>query len=270
MAALSPFANIAQRAARKAGERLLQYFSRLDTLVVEEKQFNDFVSEADRTAEAIIVDIIYRAYPDHAILAEESGHHETKSEFTWIIDPLDGTTNFLHGFPQFAVSIGLKKNATLECGVIYDPTRDELFIGQRGQGAQLNNQRLRVSQCKQLPGALIGTGFPFRDFGRLDQYLNIFKAMLQQTSGLRRPGSAALDLAYVAAGRLDGFWEMGLKPWDIAAGALLIQEAGGFVSDFQGNDHFLRQGDVVAGNSRMLHALLQIIQKHSQNPAEKV
>ena len=212
-------------------------------------------------AEKAIVETLLEAYPDHAILAEEGGA-QGQSDYLWIIDPLDGTTNFLHGFPQFAVSIGLQIKGVLNLAVIYDPTRNELFTATRGNGAHLNDRRLRVSKQTRLQESLIGTGFPYRDFTYLDDYLKMFRELLPKTAGLRRPGCASLDLAYVAAGRYDGFWEAGLKPWDIAAGVLLIQEAGGLVTDFDGGENYMATGNVVGGNPKVFSQLLQVIQPH--------
>ncbi len=253
--------NIAVSAARKAGSFISRALERVDTLQVDSKGYNDFVSEVDRRAEQEIIQIIHKAYPHHAILAEESGEHGD-NDAVWIIDPLDGTTNFLHGFPQFAVSIALRHNGRMEVGVVYDPLRDELFTAVRGSGAQLNDRRIRVSKAKGLDGTLIGTGFPFRDQTYIDAYLGMFKALLPRTAGIRRAGSAALDLAYVAAGRLDGFWEIGLKPWDMAAGILLIQEAGGVVGDLRGGADFFTNGNVVTGNPRVFEALIAAVQPH--------
>jgi myo-inositol-1(or 4)-monophosphatase len=217
---------------------------------VSEKNTNDFVSDVDRSAEAIIIDTIRKAYPSHAILAEESGSH-AGDDYQWIIDPLDGTTNFLHGFPQFAVSIAMQYRGQLESAVVYDPVRDEMFTASHGQGAQLNDRRLRVTDQKTLKGALIGTGIPFRDQRYIDAYLAILKDMVKDTAGIRRPGSAALDMAYVAAGRTDGFWELGLSSWDFAAGALIVREAGGTVTDIRGGDRYLESGNVIAGGIRV-------------------
>jgi myo-inositol-1(or 4)-monophosphatase len=253
--AMHPMLNIATRAARSAGRILLRYAERTDHIAVTSKNRNDFVSEVDRGAEAAIIQELRSRYPDHAILAEESGEH-SGSDFQWVIDPLDGTTNYLHGFPQFSVSIALKYRTRLEQAVVYDPLREEMFTASRGQGAQLNDRRLRVAGRKSLEGALIGTGFPYRDHSHLDTYLGMFKAMIQDTAGIRRPGSAALDFAYVAAGRLDGFWELGLAQWDLAAGALLISEAGGVVSDIGGGDRYLETGNIVAGNLKVHQAML--------------
>jgi myo-inositol-1(or 4)-monophosphatase len=253
--------NIAVSAARKAGSIINRALERVDTLQVDSKGYNDFVSEVDRRAEQEIIQTIHKAYPYHAILAEESGRHEG-NDSTWIIDPLDGTTNFLHGFPQFAVSIALQHQDRLEVAAVYDPLRDELFTAVRGSGAQLNGRRLRVSKAKGLDGALIGTGFPFKDKTHIDAYLGMFKTLLPRTAGLRRAGSAALDLAYVSAGRLDGFWEIGLKPWDMAAGILLIQEAGGIVGDFRGGPDFFASGNVVTGNTRVFEGLVAAIQPY--------
>jgi myo-inositol-1(or 4)-monophosphatase len=258
---MHPMLNIAVRAARSAGDIIARSVERLDTLTVEVKAQNDFVSEVDRRAEQEIIYVIKKSYPDHAFIAEESGENGD-SEYQWIIDPLDGTTNFLHGFPQFAVSIALKHKGKLEHGVVYDPMRQELFTASRGGGAQLDGRRIRVTQRRGLDGALLGTGFPFKQQQHLDAYLGTFKALFPMTAGIRRPGSAALDLAYVAAGRLDGFWEIGLNPWDMAAGVLLIREAGGLVSDFGGGDDFLQTGNVVAGNPKVFKAILQSIQRH--------
>lgn len=252
---MHPTLNIAVRAARSAGRVLLRYFDRVDQLAVESKRRNDFVSEVDRSAEAAIIQELRGKFPDHAILAEESGA-QGESEFEWIIDPLDGTTNYLHGFPQFSVSIALRHRGRLEQAVVYDPLREEMFTASRGRGAQLNDRRLRVSTRPGLEGALIGTGFPFRDHRHVDAYLGMFRAMLEDTAGLRRPGSAALDIAYVAAGRLDGFWELGLAPWDLAAGALLVTEAGGTVSDLAGGERYLETGNLVAGNLKVHRAML--------------
>lgn len=259
---MHPMLNIAVRAARAAGDVIVRHVDRLDELTVASKDRNDYVSEVDRRAEEAIIRILRKAYPDHAILAEESGEHAADSEYRWIIDPLDGTTNFLHGFPQFAVSIALSHKGRLEQGVVYDPLRQELFTASRGEGAQLNNRRIRVAQRSSLEGALLGTGFPFKHHDHLDAYLGMFRDLLLETSGIRRPGSAALDLAYVAAGRLDGFWEIGLNVWDMAAGALLIREAGGIVGDFQGGDNYLRSGNIVGGNPRMFALLVKKIRPH--------
>ncbi len=262
---MHPTVNIAVRAARRAGNLIASAIEQVDRLEITEKASNDFVTEVDRQAEEVIISIIHEAYPNHGILGEESGELAGKKEgadYQWIIDPLDGTTNFLHGFPQFAVSIGLRHKGRLEHAVIYDPMRQELFTASRGGGAQLNDRRLRVSPRKGLEGALLGTGFPFKQQQHLDAYLSTFKALFPMTAGIRRPGSAALDLAYVAAGRLDGFWEIGLSPWDIAAGALLVQEAGGLVSDFSGGDSYLDTGNIVAGNPKVFKAILQKIRPH--------
>ena len=258
---MHPLLNIAVSAARKAGSFIARAVERVDTLQVDSKGYNDFVSEVDRRAEREIIQVIHKAHPDHAILAEESGAHGG-NDSVWIIDPLDGTTNFLHGFPQFAVSIALQHKQRLEVAVVYDPMRDELFTAVRGAGAQLNGRRLRVGKAKALEGALLGTGFPFRDQTYVNAYLGMFKTLLPRTAGIRRAGSAALDLAYVAAGRLDGFWEIGLKPWDMAAGVLLIQEAGGIVGDFRGGQTFLVNGNVVTGNPKIYEALVAAIQPY--------
>lgn len=263
---MQPTLNVAVQAARKAGNIISRAVDRVDTLTISSKGHNDFVSEVDHQAEAEIIKVIRRAYPHHGFMAEESGV-KGSDEFVWIIDPLDGTTNFLHGFPQFAVSIALQHKGRLEHGVIYDPMRQELFTASRGDGAQLNDRRIRVSKRSTLEASLLGTGFPFREMRYLDDYLAIFKALLPETAGIRRAGSAALDLAYVAAGRLDGFWEYGLQPWDMAAGALLIQEAGGLVTDFAGSPDFMQNGNVVGGNLKLVKALLQVIHKQTSTGA---
>jgi myo-inositol-1(or 4)-monophosphatase len=259
--AMHPMLNIATRAARSAGRILLRYFERTDQIAVTSKNRNDFVSEVDRGAEAAIIQELRSRYPDHAILAEESGEHQG-SDFQWVIDPLDGTTNYLHGFPQFSVSIALKYRNRLEQAVVYDPLREEMFTASRGQGSQLNDRRLRVAGRTSLEGALLGTGFPYRDHGQLDAYLGMLKAMIRDTAGIRRPGSAALDIAYVAAGRTDGFWELGLAQWDLAAGALLVSEAGGKVSDIGGGDRYLETGNIIAGNLKIQQAMLGRIRPH--------
>ena len=253
--------NTAIRAARNAGEIILRSSDNIGQLNIDQKGKNDFASDVDRAAEREIINIIKTAYPDHAILAEESGQHEG-NDYVWVIDPLDGTTNYLHGFPQYAVSIALKYRNRLEVAVIYDPLRDELFTARRGGGAMLNNRRLRVTNQSTMKGALIGTGFPFKTDLHLDAYVGMFKAISMQAAGIRRAGAAALDLAYVAAGRLDGFWEIGIMEWDMAAGILLIQEAGGVVTDLSFNDNYLQTGNVIAGSLKMHQLLYKLIAPH--------
>jgi myo-inositol-1(or 4)-monophosphatase len=256
---MHPFNTIAVRAARAAGNIIMRGLNRLDAIQVETKHDKDFVSEIDRQSEEEIIKIIRRAYPDHAVLAEESGA-QGNAEYEWIIDPLDGTTNFLHGFPQFAVSIAVRHRGKMTTGVVYDPVLQELFTAANGSGAMLNERRIRVSTRHQLDTALLGTGYPFHPKQDFDYYLSTLKVLMQETAGIRRPGAAALDLAYVAAGRLDGFWEFGLKPWDMAAGALLIQEAGGIISDPDGKTGFLDSGNVVCGTPKIQQQMLKLIQ----------
>jgi myo-inositol-1(or 4)-monophosphatase len=256
--------NVAVMAARDGGNTLIRNLNKLDKLKVEKKGHNDFVSEADRMAEEAVIGMIHKHYPDHAILAEESGA-QGDSEYTWVIDPLDGTTNYLHGFPVFCVSIGLLHKGRPEHAVVYDPLRQELFTASRGQGAQLDGRRIRVSGERTLEGALVGTGFPYRDSNEaLGPYMKMFSAAMAKTSGIRRPGAAALDLCYVAAGRLDAFWETGLKIWDIAAGALIIREAGGIISGLDGGDDFLETGHVLTGTPKVFGALTQLFAPHVQ------
>jgi myo-inositol-1(or 4)-monophosphatase len=260
---MQPLLNIAVRAARRAGEVIVRGMNRLHRLEVRAKGQNDFVSEIDTQAELEIMDIVRRHYPDHAFLAEESGDVGARdSEFVWIIDPLDGTTNFLHGFPQFAVSIAVQRRGRLEHAVVYDPLRQELFTSSRGEGAQVDGKRIRVSAHIGLERSLIGTGFPYRtNLHWLDDYMAMLKAVTQATAGIRRAGAAALDLAYVAAGRLDGFWELGLSPWDTAAGTLLITEAGGMVGTLDGSE-YKQQGDIVAGTPKVYAPLLELLAPH--------
>ena len=255
---MHPMLNTAVRAARQAGRIILMYQDRLDRLTVTAKSRNDYVTQADTEAEEVILEVLRRAYPGHGILAEESGRREG-GEYTWVVDPLDGTTNFIHGFPQFAVSIAAVRGDVLEHGVVFDPLKDELFTASRGQGAQLNDRRIRVSGLQHLSQALLGTGFPFRDMSVLEPWLRTFQALLPKTAGVRRAGAAVLDLAYVAAGRLDGFWEMGLKPWDMAAGALLVREAGGLVADFSGEQNYLKNGNIIAANTAVFDELRKIV-----------
>lgn len=254
--------NTAVKAARRAGAIINRGSQDVDRLTVHSKRENDFVTEVDKAAEQAIIQILLEAYPTHAVLAEESGVTEGDAEYQWVIDPLDGTTNFLHGVPQYAVSIALLHRGQLSQAVIYDPVRNDLYTASRGGGAFLNERRIRVSKQIRLQDALIGTGFPFRDFTHLDAYMGMFRDLVQKTSGLRRPGSAALDLAWVATGRTDGFFEIGLSPWDIAAGCLLVLEAGGLVSDLSGDEHYLRSGHIVAGNPKVFVQLLQTLQPH--------
>lgn len=252
--------NIAIRAARRAGALIVRSIEKRQDLQIDTKGRNDFVTEVDRQAEATIIQTLRKAFPNHAILAEESGLIG-ENEYQWIVDPLDGTTNFLHGNPQYCVSIALRHKERLEQAVVYDPLRDELYVASQGAGALLNDRRIRVSKT-HLDSALIGTGFPFRIEKHIDPYLDSFKALYPFVSDIRRAGSAALDLAYVAAGRLDGFWEIGLKEWDIAAGTLLIQEAGGLNSDFNGGNDYLTTGNIMAGNPKVHKEMLSIMQPH--------
>ena len=253
---MQPLLNIAIKAARRAGDVIARHVDRVDTLTVKTKERNDFVSEVDGMAEREIIQIIHQAHPDHAVLGEEGGAVAGRQgEYVWIIDPLDGTTNFLHGFPVFSVSIAVRHRERVVHGVVYDPLRNELFTASQGDGAQLNNRRIRVSNLKDLEGSLIGTGFPFRENQNLDLYIKMFATVARKAAGIRRPGSAALDLAYVAAGRLDGFWEMGLKPWDMAAGLLLIQEAGGSIGHFDGRPGIPEDGSILAGGQKVFKAL---------------
>jgi myo-inositol-1(or 4)-monophosphatase len=251
--------NIAVRAARRAGEIMVRQMNQLEALQVIEKSRNEFVSQVDQAAEAAIIEVIRDHYPEHAILAEESGA-SGEHEYQWIIDPLDGTTNYLHGFPQFSVSIGVTRNGELEHGVVYDPLRQEIFTASRGQGAQLDGRRIRVSKRTSLQQSLVATGFPYRaNLVHIDRYMSMLRAVMLEATGVRRPGSAALDLCYVAAGRVDAFFELGLAKWDIAAGALIIREAGGRISDFRGGDGYLDSGNVVAGNPKTYAALSKLL-----------
>jgi myo-inositol-1(or 4)-monophosphatase len=259
---MKPMLNIATQAALNAGKIINQYVDRLDTVKVNIKGYNDFVSNVDKKVEDAIIEILTKAYPDHNILAEESGDRLQSSDYCWIIDPIDGTTNFIHGFPQFAVSIALQYKNEIVVAVIYNPLTHELFTSMKGSGAHVNNKRIRISQPKTISRSLIGTGFPFKDDSEIDNYLDVFKEIIKQTSGIRRAGSAALDLAYVASGRLDGFWESGLKPWDMAAGILLIKESGGIVTDFSNNNNSLQNGQVIAGGKLIHKTLSNIITKH--------
>jgi len=250
--------NIAVRAARRAGELIVRSLTRLDSIQVSEKSRNDFVSEVDRAAEREIIATIRKSYPQHAFLAEESGASGT-GETVWIIDPLDGTTNFLHGNPVFAVSIACQVKGRLEHAVVYDPLRQEIFTASRGGGAHCDNRRIRVSRQRSLETALLATGFPYRaNLKYLDAYLAMLKAAMQGTAGVRRPGSAALDLAFVASGRVDAFWEIGLNAWDTAAGTLLIQEAGGRIGTLVGGI-YRQGGNIVAGTPRVYDALLELL-----------
>lgn len=262
---MDPMITIAVRAARAAGSVITRSFGKVDTFTVSQKTRNDYVSDVDKAAEQEIISILSKTYPGHCFLAEEGGYHgrnPDKDDYVWIIDPLDGTTNFLHGFPQFAVSIALQYRGKLERAVVYDPLRQDLFTAVRGGGAMLNNRRLRVSAQKGLKGALLGTGLPFKDQRYIDAYLAMLKDLIKDTSGVRRAGAAALDLAYVAAGWLDGFWEIGLQPWDMAAGILLVQEAGGVVSDLQGGERYMDTGNLVAGGQRVQQAMCEVIKPH--------
>ena len=264
---MHPMLNIAVRAARRAGNTIIRGQQRLDEVAVTRKGHQDYVTQIDRDAETQIIDILRTAFPDHEVLAEESGA-SGKSDYVWIIDPLDGTLNFMHGYQQFAVSIALAIKGRLEQAVIFDPVRDELFTATRGVGAQLNGHRLRVSRCAHLENALLATGFPVRRKAELSAYLASFADVLGQCADIRRAGAAALDLAHVACGRLDGFWEFGLKSWDIAAGALLVQEAGGLVGDPGGGERHLEHGDIVAANPKVFRQLLGVLaQRSSQRDA---
>lgn len=258
---MHPMLNTAVKAARRAGSIINRATRNLDIIASKEKAANDYVSEVDHEAEQAIIRTLLEAYPDHSILAEESGA-SGKSEYQWIIDPLDGTTNFLHGFPQYAVSIALAHRGIVTQAVVYDPGRNDLFTATRGRGAHLNETRLRVSKRGELRSSLIGTGFPYRSFGHVDAYMAMLRDMMKHSAGVRRAGAAALDLAYVAAGRLDGFWELDLSKWDIAAGALLITEAGGLVGDLEGNDGYMQSGNIVAATPKVFVELLKTLAPH--------
>jgi myo-inositol-1(or 4)-monophosphatase len=255
---MHPMLNIAVRAARRAGSIINRAALDGGGLEVRAKQRNDFVTKVDKAAEDAIIEIVRKAYPDHAFLAEESGA-SGQAEYQWVIDPLDGTTNFIHGFPQYCVSIAIRHRGALAHGVIYDPIRNELFTASKGRGAFLNDRRIRVSKCARLGDALVGTGFPFKETARIDLYTGQLKNMMASSSGVRRAGAAALDLAYVACGRLDAFWEMGLSAWDMAAGALMILEAGGLVADLRGEEGYLDKGEIACATPKVFPGLLEAL-----------
>ncbi|WP_371372923.1 inositol-1-monophosphatase [Thalassotalea aquiviva] len=267
---MHPMLNIAIRAARSAGNVISRAFENLDKVELEAKGSNDFVTNIDRQAEQIIIDTIRKSYPDHSIVSEECGELAGENaDFQWIIDPLDGTANFVKGIPHFAVSIALKYKGKLDQAVVYDPIRGELYTASRGKGAQLNNVRIRVSNNKELAGTILATGFPHKAKHHTEAYLNMFGALFGKSADIRRAGAAALDLAYVAAGRVDGFWELGLKPWDTAAGELLVIEAGGLVTDFVGGHNHAQSGNIVAACPRLLKPLLMEIRPHLTSTLKK-
>jgi myo-inositol-1(or 4)-monophosphatase len=265
-ASLHPMLNVAIKAARAAGSIINRASLDLDDLKVGSKGVNDCVTEVDHAAEAVIIKILLEAYPQHAILAEESGkeHGNQQSDYQWIIDPLDGTTNFIHGLPIYAVSIALAHRGVVQQAVVYDPTRNDLYQASKGRGAYLNDRRLRVSKRTRLKDALVGTGFPFRKGDNVKRYLKLFEDVMMQTAGVRRPGAASLDLCYVAAGYYDAFFETGLSPWDVAAGSLIITEAGGLVGNFTGEAEFLHQREVLAGTPKIYAQLVPILQPYSR------
>lgn len=255
---MQPMLTMAVRAAQQGADIIAKAADQLNLVDVQAKGFNDYVTQVDRAAERAITDFIRKTYPEHGYLAEESGTYKPEADWQWVIDPLDGTTNFIHGFPQFAVSIGIRHKGVTEHAVVLDPVRREVFSASRGHGAAMNGRRLRVSERRGLEGALIGTGIPFRpdQMGLLPTYCQLITALTPTVAGLRRAGAASLDLAYVAAGRLDGFFEFGLSPWDVCAGALIVREAGGLVGDFQGGHDYLTRGDIVCGNPKVFKGLL--------------
>ena len=268
---LHPMLNVAIKAARAAGTLINRAALDIEAVRVSEKNANDFVTEVDQAAEKAIIDTLLTAYPQHGILAEESGqqHGNQGSDFIWIIDPLDGTTNFIHGFPVYCVSIALAVKGKVEQAVIYDPTRNDLFTATRGRGAFMNDRRIRVSKRIRMADCLISTGFPFRAGQDYEQFMQIFMDMMRSTAGVRRPGSAALDLAYVAAGFSDGFFETGLQPWDVAAGSLLVQEAGGLVGNFTGEANFLHSGECLAAAPKIYGQMVSMLQKYSRCAPDK-
>jgi myo-inositol-1(or 4)-monophosphatase len=251
--------NIAVRAARRAGSIINRAALDGGGLDVRSKRMNDFVTRVDHAAEEAIIETVRKAYPDHAVLAEESGTTAGGADYQWIIDPLDGTTNFIHGFPQYCVSIAIRHRDALAHGVIYDPVKNELFTASKGRGAFLNDRRIRVSKCVRLADALVGTGFPFKEVQQVERYARQLVNLMKSSSGVRRAGAAALDLAYVASGRLDAFWEMGLSAWDMAAGALMITEAGGLVGDLRGEDGYLESGEIATATPKIYAALLEAL-----------
>ena len=260
---MNPILNTAFKAARKAGDLMIRASKDLGNIKTDSKAFNDFVSDIDRMSENILIETLLEAYPQHKITAEESGSHgNPNGAYEWIIDPLDGTTNYLHGHPQYAISIALLHKGVLQEALVYAPERNDLYTASRGQGALLNNRRIRVSGRFELNQCLIGTGFPVVDQSMLDRYLAILKTMIQKTAGARREGAASLDLCTLAAGRTDAFFEFNLKPWDMAAGALIVQEAGGVVTDFEGEQNWLNSGNIVAANPKLLVQMLKILAQH--------
>ncbi len=260
---MQAFLNTAIEAARKAGDIAQINFARINQSDIKTKAYNEFVTFVDEEAEKAIIDIIHGRYPDHTILGEEQGLKGDESDYLWIIDPIDGTTNYIHSFPVYCVSIALKIKGRLEVAVIYDPSRQELFTAIRGMGALLDGRKIRVSKQRTLQGALLGTGFPYRDqLDWLEVYLDIFIDFTRIVGAIRRPGSAALDLAYVASGRYDGFWEFGLKPWDVAAGVLLIQEAGGLVKSMIPGEDAVESGSLLCGNPHLFDPMSEIVSKY--------
>ncbi len=261
---MHPMLNIAIRAARKAGNHIVKSLENSDAVKASQKGNNDFVTNVDKEAETIIIDVIQAAYPEHCIVAEENGTIEGKDkEVQWIIDPLDGTTNFINGFPHFSVSIAVRIKGKTEVGCVYDPIRNELFSARRGSGAQLNNTRLRVALTKDLNGTILATGFPYKHKQHAESYMKILGSLFTEVADFRRTGSAALDLCYFAAGRVDGYFEIGLKPWDIAAGELIAREAGAIVTDFAGGTDYMKSGNIVAASPRVVKAIIKHIRENA-------
>ncbi|MCD6056170.1 MAG: inositol monophosphatase [Gammaproteobacteria bacterium] len=264
---MDPKLTVAVDAARKAGNLIARAIDRLDKITINEKSPHDFVTSIDIQAEELIIETLRTAYPDDGFLAEESGKQGSE-ETVWIIDPLDGTMNFVHGVPQIGVSIALQERGKLSLAVVYDPFRNELFTACRGKGAQVNGNRMRVSQCHQLSEAMLGTGFPYHAKEQFPAYIDTFSEFFYNTASMRRPGSASLDLAYVASGRFDGFWEIGLAPWDLAAGVLLIKEAGGLIGDFNGSEDYFQSGNIVTANPKLFREMLKVIKPRLGDPAK--
>ncbi|WCE30285.1 inositol-1-monophosphatase [Vibrio sp. SCSIO 43137] len=263
---MHPMLNIAIRAARKAGNHIAKSLETTDKIEASQKGTNDFVTNVDKEAETIIIDTIKGSYPEHTIVAEESGLTEGKdSGIQWIIDPLDGTTNFLKGFPHFSVSIAVRINGKTEVACVYDPMQNELFTAQRGSGAQLNNARIRVKQLKDLQGTVLATGFPFKQKQHSESYIKIVGALFTECADFRRTGSAALDLCYLAAGRVDGYFELGLKPWDMAAGELIAREAGAILTDFSGGTNYMDSGNIVGSSARGVKAILKHVRENGNS-----